>query len=112
MRVGFLAHHESEFEHPKSFLSKKDAERLVGEMLAERISAKLIRAFGPDSPFRHLSPGMHAFEVRLDPGIFAAPVRLPAREVQNCYFVPPPSDIRPRLSTLKAGWDWSQEKSA
>jgi hypothetical protein len=54
MRVGFLAHDQSSCTKPKTFISKDDADLLVVEMVAEKISNKLIRAFPPDSPFRLL----------------------------------------------------------
>jgi hypothetical protein len=98
MRVGFLEHHEILGVRPKTFLEKEDAEYLVRAMLAERISAKVIRAFPPDSAFRRLHP-----VVRL------LPAKLPPREIENCYFAPPETDLRPRLSAMQAGWDWSQE---
>ena len=53
--IGFLAHDQSRFTKPKTFVSKDDADLLVAEMVAERISNKLIRAFAPDSPFRRLN---------------------------------------------------------
>jgi hypothetical protein len=99
MRVGFLAHHEILGSRPKTFLEKDDAEQLVREMFAERLSAKVIRAFPPDSPFRRL----HAV-VRI------LPAKLPPREIENCYFVPPASDNRPRLNAIREVWDWSLEK--
>ena len=52
--IGFLAHDQPLGSKAKTFLDKEDAETLVREMFAERISAKLIRAFPPDSPFRLL----------------------------------------------------------
>jgi hypothetical protein len=52
--IGFLAHDQSLFIKPKTFVSKDDADWLVDELVAERISSKLIRAFAPDSPFRRL----------------------------------------------------------
>jgi hypothetical protein len=54
--VGFLACHQDLSTKPKTFLSKEDADLLVAEMAAERISNKLIRAFPPHSSFRTLKP--------------------------------------------------------
>jgi hypothetical protein len=98
MRVGVLAPEQSRFERAKSFLSKEDAEFLLSEMIAERISSKLIRLFAADSPFRCLRPTRTTNFIQLPP-----------REVENCFFVPPRTDKRPRLATMKAGWDWKFE---
>ena len=84
----------------KTFVDKETAEELVHEMFAERISAKVIRAFSPDSAFRNLRP----IPVRL-----RRKFKMPPREVENCYFVPPATDKRPRIAALRAGWDWSRE---
>jgi len=56
--IGFLAHDQPLGSKPKTFIEKDDAETMVREMYAERISAKLIRAFAPDSPFRLLRVGV------------------------------------------------------
>jgi hypothetical protein len=52
--IGFLAHDQPLGTKPKTFIARDDADQLLREMFAERISAKLIRAFPPDSPFRRL----------------------------------------------------------
>jgi hypothetical protein len=96
--IGFLDYDQPLGSKAKTFIDQGDADRLVLEMFAERISRKLIRAFPPDSPFR-----------RLQPTKTTNVIKLPPREVENCYFVPPPTDQRPRLNTLRAGWDWSHE---
>jgi|ERR1700691_6617525 hypothetical protein len=98
MRVGVLAPEQSHFERAKSFMAKDDAQFLVSEMIAEKISNKLIRLFGADSPFR-----------RLRPTKTTNLVKLPPIEVQNCFFVPPLSDKRPKIGAFRAGWDWSKE---
>jgi len=98
MRVGVLSSEQSRFERARSFVSKTDAEFLLSQMIAEKISSKLVRLFAADSPFRSLRPVKRSEFVQLPP-----------REVGNCYFVPPETDRRPRLSAMKAGWDWSQE---
>jgi hypothetical protein len=56
--IGFLAHNQPLGTKPKTFVAKDDAEELVREMFAERVSSKLIRAFPPDSPFRLLRVGV------------------------------------------------------
>lgn len=96
--IGFLAHNQPLGSKAKTFVDKDDADLLVQEMFAERLSAKLIRAFAPDSAFR-----------RLPATKLSRFIQLPPVEIENCKFVPPSSDKRPRLSTLKAGWDWSHE---
>jgi hypothetical protein len=66
--IGFLAHDQSRFTRPKTFVSKDDADLLVAEMFAERISSKLIRAFAPDSPFRRLqlsTPRTHSLPEKI-----------------------------------------------
>jgi hypothetical protein len=98
MRVGVLCPEQSRFERAKSFLSREDAEFLVSEMIAEKLSSKLIRLFAASSPFRRLRPTKTTNFIKLPP-----------REVENCFFVPPPTDGRPRIATLRAGWDWSKE---
>jgi hypothetical protein len=52
--IGFLAHDQLPGSKAKTFVEKDDADLLVQEMFAERLSAKLIRAFPPNSPFRML----------------------------------------------------------
>lgn len=78
------------------------ADELVQRMAAEKISQSVIRMMRPDSVY------LSAVQ-KFSPEVRYIPVKLPGREVENCYFVPPISDKRPRLSTLKAGWDWSHE---
>jgi hypothetical protein len=96
--IGFLAHNQPLGSKAKTFVDKDDADLLVREMFAERLSAKLIRAFPPDSLFRRLpATNLSRF------------TKLPPREIENCFFVPPTTDQRPRIATLRAGWDWSQE---
>jgi len=96
--IGFLAHNQPLGSKPKTFVAKDDAEVLVREMFAERISAKLIRAFPPDSAFR-----------RLRPTRTSAYIKLPPVEIENCRFVPPRTDPRPRIASMKAAWDWTRE---
>ena len=79
--VGFLAHDQSRSSKPKTFLSKEDAERLVSEMAVERLSAKLIRAFAPDSPFLRTRNFCRNF----------IPEKLAPREIGGVKFKAPPA---------------------
>lgn len=68
-------------------------------MAAERISAKVIRMMRPDSVF------LPAIKAVL-PEVKYIPTKLPAREVENCKFIPPKTDKRPSLLAIRAGWEW------
>jgi hypothetical protein len=70
----------------------------VAELLAERISQKVIRAFPPQSSFRILRPYLRTI-----------PAKLPPAEVENCRFVPPVSANLPSPSAIRDKWDWSKE---
>lgn len=97
--IGFLAHDQSRFIKPKTFISKDDADLLVAEMVAERISSKLIRAFGPDSPFRALRR-----PTRYVPAILP-PVELPGLHLEfpkNCEGV--------SMASVRANWDWKNSE--
>jgi hypothetical protein len=98
MRVGVLAPEQSHCERARSFMAKDDAQFLVSEMIAEKISNKLIRLFGADSPFRRLRPTRTTNFVKLPPA-----------EIENCFFVAPASDKRPKIASFRAGWDWARE---
>jgi hypothetical protein len=78
------------------------ADELVQRMAAERVSQGVIRMMSPDSVFL---PAVQ----KVLPETRYVPMRLPAREIENCYFVPPSTDRRPRVATLRQGWDWSKE---
>ncbi len=62
----------------------------------------MIRMMPPDTIF--LAPVRQAL-----PGTRFVPATLPPAEIENCRFVPPPTDPRPRLAAIQAGWDWSLE---
>lgn len=101
VRVAFLGHNQplDRIIRPAGgYLSKDDAEGLVRDFLAERISQKAIRAFPPQSSFRILRPYLRTI-----------PVKLPPVEVENCKFVPPNTCPRPPMVAIRAGWDWSVE---
>lgn len=66
------------------YLSKDDAELLVRELYAERISKKMIRAFAPDSPFRRLqSPTPNSRRPHY------VPEKLEPIELPGVRFIPP-----------------------
>ena len=76
MRVGFLGLGQDRGERPAGgYLRKEDADRLVAELAAERITQKLIRALPPNS-FRSLS-------------VVSTPKKLTGGEIGNCRYFPP-----------------------
>jgi hypothetical protein len=97
MRVGFLAHDQDRITRPKTFISKDDADLLVANMAAERISSKLIRAFAPDSPFRALCR----------PTCFV-PTKLPAVDLPGLHFEQPKS--QPQRSMALVRWHWQHSE--
>jgi len=99
VRVAFLGHsqpRDGSVRPSGGYISKSEAEALVRLLVAERISQKRIRAFEPGL-YRALSP------------ISFMPQRLPSAELPGVKFIPPPTDLRPKVSALKAGWDWTKE---
>jgi hypothetical protein len=100
--IGVLSHHQPIGSRTGTFVPRDIADLLVQRMAAERISAKTIRMMHPCSVF------LEAVRAVL-PQTRYIPTRLPSREVENCFFVPPASDKRPRVATLRAAWDWSKE---
>jgi len=79
------------------------AEDLVQRMVAERISRKLIRLFGPESIFpvlKHVSSSSNiAAPIPAGP---LAPIELPGLHLEfpkNCEGV--------SMASVRAGWDWS-----
>ena len=102
MRVAVLDWHQDADARARTFISASDAERLVKRLAAEEIRpGKTIRMFSPDSVFYALRP--------IAPQLRSIPAKLPPAEVENCKFVPPRTDRRPRLATLRTGWDWMHE---
>jgi hypothetical protein len=83
MKIAFLGHDQpiGGFVRPKGgYLAKDDADRLVQDLAAERISRKVIRAFAPGSALRILkSPG----RCRIIGD------KLPPREIENVKFIAP-----------------------
>ncbi|HEY3972339.1 MAG TPA: hypothetical protein VGM18_04995 [Candidatus Sulfotelmatobacter sp.] len=83
MKVAFLDHTQLPGATKPSggYLDRIDADRLVSELIAERISAKVIRAFAPGSSFRRL------------PGSIPSPGRLALapKEVGNVRFANVPT---------------------
>jgi hypothetical protein len=75
MRVGYLAHGQPLGTKARTFLSREDADFLVAQLIAERISQKLIRALPPNS-FRSLSAA-------------PPPKKLRSGEIGNCRYFPP-----------------------
>lgn len=83
MRIAFLGHHQPThgFLRPEGgYLSKEDAELLVNELAAERVSKKVIRAFAPGSSFRVMNRQICRNFI---------PDKLPPKEVANVKFCPP-----------------------
>lgn len=108
MRVAFLGHNQSldEVRRPSGgHLTREDAEQLVRDFLAERISQKAIRAFAPGTSFRTILEARSVYR-------FGIPGKLPPAEVENCKFVPPLSLPRPSMAAIRAGWDWSTDQIA
>lgn len=103
--IAVLSHHQPAGSRAGTFLPPDVADELVRRMAAERLSAKVIRMMRPDSVF------LAAVKAVL-PEVRYVPVKLPAVEVENCRFVPPASDPRPRASALRAAWDWKRELGA
>ena len=102
--VGVLAHFQPVDCRPSTRLSQEAADELVRRMICERINQKLIRMLPPHSVFLAARPNR--------PACFNLPEILPPVEVGNCRFIPPPTDSRPRISSVREGWDWSQERLA
>jgi hypothetical protein len=101
-QVGILDWHQEPNERPRTFLRLADARNLVQRLAAEEIRNGLIRMFPPDSVFYALRP--------ISPQIRFVPSKLPPAEVENCKFIPPLTDRRPRIGAVRSGWDWSQEQ--
>ena len=103
MRVAVLDWHQSADDRARAYISASDAARLVERLAAEEIRpGKVIRRFAPDSVFSALWPA--------PPQVHFIPAKLPPVEVGNCKFIPPYyTESQPNISTVRAGWDWSQE---
>lgn len=83
MRIAFLGHDQpiGGFVRPAGgYLRKEDADRLIDELGAERISNKVIRAFAPGSAFRLLKPATRCRIIG---------DKLPPREIENVKFMAP-----------------------
>ena len=81
MRVAFLGHNQlpGAMRPLGGYLSPEDADRLVHELAAERLTKKIIRAFAPDSTFQALRRERCRY----------IPVKLPPKEVANVRFSAP-----------------------
>jgi hypothetical protein len=83
MQIAFLGHDQpiGGFVRPAGgYLAKDDADRLVDDLAAERISRKVIRAFAPGSQLRVLKPATRCRII----GDKLAP-----REIENVKFIAP-----------------------
>jgi hypothetical protein len=101
-QIGVLAAYQQPCDRPRTFLGKDVAREMVRRMVAEQISAKLIRVFPDDSLFTVLKP--------LRPSDAAyVPAHYPPVEVECCKFVPPLNSTRPTMGAICAGWDWQKE---
>ena len=95
MRVGVLDFDQCLGTAPRTFLAKEDADALVHQMIAERLSAKVIRIFSPDSPFRLLRSTNSYLPPKLPP------IELPGLKLEipkNCEGV--------SMAGVCAGWRW------
>ena len=102
--IGIIDWHEEANSRPKTLIPQWAADLLVQRCAAEKISARIIRRFAPDSVFfaRRPLPDSPRF----------IPTKLPPAEVENCKFVPPLSLPRPSMAAIRAGWDWSTDQIA
>lgn len=100
-QVGILDWHQPVDARPTTFIPKWAANLLVARLAAEKLSGRVIRRFAPDSVFYACQP--------LPESRRFIPAKLPPVEVENCRYVPPRTDLRPRIATLEAGWDWTRE---
>lgn len=83
MRIAFLGHDQpiGGFVRPAGgYLRKEDADRLIDELGAERISNKVIRAFAPGTAFKLLKPATRCRIIG---------EKAPPREIENVKFIPP-----------------------
>lgn len=85
-QVGVLAHYQPLDVKPSCHIPRAIAKEILRRLMAEPVTAKVIRMFPPDSTFPVLKP--------LQPSVspFHAAEPLPPREVPNCYFQLPQSD--------------------
>jgi hypothetical protein len=94
MKIGFLAHHQILGNRASTFIDQEDADFLVSHMIAERLSRKIIRAFPPDSPFRHLAPISRP----------STAVKLPALDLPGLRFEQPASQPARDMNVVR--WHW------
>ncbi len=83
MRIAFLGHNQpvgGSVRPSGGYLAKDDADRLVQDLAAERISKKMIRAFAPGSAFRVLKPLTRCRNNG---------EKMPPREIENVKFIAP-----------------------
>jgi hypothetical protein len=104
--IGFLAHDQPIGVRAKTFLSKEDADWLVAEMLAERISSKLIKAFAPESAFRALATKYSSRNCRLT----GAPGKLPAVDLPGLRFEQPKSQTQRSMAIIRWHWQHTEQQ--
>lgn len=82
--IGVLDYHQASTEIPKTFIPSDVAAELVRRLIAEQLSRRVIRVFGPESPFPVL-------KAQAPPREFHSAGTLPPGEVPGCYFQLPQS---------------------
>lgn len=90
MNVGVLDHSQPIGAKPSQFTDRESADFLVHIMAAERISRKVIRRFGPGSPFPQIRP-THARYV---------PERLTSGEISGVRYIPASSKDSHRRNAI------------
>src|ERR1035437_4132654 len=84
--IGVLAHYQPLAVRPACHIPRAVAQEILRRLMAEPISAKVIRMFPPDSAFQFLKP-LHPSASCLH-----APESMPPRDVPGVFFQEPQSD--------------------
>jgi hypothetical protein len=104
--IGFLAHDQISLARPRTFLSRVDADWLVAELLAERITNKVIRAFAPDSAFRALSQKYSSRNCR----VTGTPGKIPSVDLPGIRFEQPKSQPQRNMGLIHWHWRHSEQQ--
>lgn len=84
VNVGLLDHQQAETDPARTFISSELAKEMTRRLMAERLSKRLYRLFGPESPFPQIKRNQSAERF--------IPEKLPPREAPGCFFQLPQSD--------------------
>lgn len=114
--VGVLAHHQPRTTRPTSFIPYDQAELLVSELVAERVSRRIIRMFEPSSVFMAIHRDRDVLQDIL-PSALVGPTfhnySFGTGEIPGLRFDPPASDRVKRLlriPIIRDAWQaWKAE---